>query len=115
LLSAPFFDAASIVGSRRVCGAKLKFIVAGEIALQSPQPDASRAEAAFERALATARTRQEKSLELRAAKGMTRLWRDQGRGGVARELLRPICDWFTEEVIGTRDLQVARALRAELH
>ncbi|HLZ03769.1 MAG TPA: adenylate/guanylate cyclase domain-containing protein [Bradyrhizobium sp.] len=88
--------------------------VAGEVALLSPQPDVSRAEAAFERALSTARTQQEKSWELRAATSMARLWRDQGKGREARELLRPIRDWFTEG-FSTRDLQVAKALLDELH
>ena len=41
--------------------------IAGDIALLSPQPDAARAEAYFERALAVARKQQAKSLELRAA------------------------------------------------
>ena len=50
--------------------------IAGDIALLSPQPDAARAEAYFERALAVARKQQAKSLELRAATSMARLWRD---------------------------------------
>ncbi len=41
--------------------------IAGEIALKSAEPDAAKAEAYFERALAVARTRQAKSFELRAA------------------------------------------------
>ena len=54
--------------------------VAGEIALKSPEPDAAKAEAYFERALAVARQQQAKSWELRAAMSMARLWRDQGKG-----------------------------------
>jgi predicted ATPase len=42
--------------------------IAGEIALMSPKPDAAKAEAYFERALAVARSQQAKSWELRAAK-----------------------------------------------
>ena len=53
--------------------------IAGEIALMSPEPDAAKAEAYFERALAAARSQQAKSLELRAAMSMARLWRDQGK------------------------------------
>ena len=52
--------------------------VAGEIALMSPEPDAAKAEAHFERALAVARAQQAKSWELRAAMSLARLWRDQG-------------------------------------
>ena len=53
--------------------------VAGEIALKSPQPDAAKAEAYFEHALAVARQQQAKSWELRAAMSLARLWRDQGK------------------------------------
>ena len=63
--------------------------VAGEIALHSPEPDALKAEAYFERALAVARKQQAKSWELRAAMSMARLWRDQGKRHEARELLAP--------------------------
>src|SRR5229473_2210943 len=51
---------------------------AGEITLISPVPDASKAQADFERALAIARAQQAKSWELRAATSLARLWRDQG-------------------------------------
>jgi predicted ATPase len=61
--------------------------IAGEIALMSPEPDAAKAEACFERALAVARAQQAKSWELRAAMSMARLWRDQGKRDEARELL----------------------------
>ena len=53
--------------------------IAGEIALMSPEPDAAKAEAYLERALAVARRQQAKSWELRAAMSMARLWRDQGK------------------------------------
>jgi predicted ATPase len=46
------------------------------IALMSPGPDAAKAEAYLERALAVARKQQAKSLELVAAMSMARLWRD---------------------------------------
>jgi len=51
--------------------------IAGEIALMSPEPDAAKAEACFERALAVARAQQAKSWELRTATSLARLWRDQ--------------------------------------
>ena len=62
----------------RWCEAEVNRI-AGEIALMSPEPDAAKAEAYFERALAVARQQQAKSWELRAAMSMARLWRDQGK------------------------------------
>ena len=83
--------------------------VAGEIALKSPQPDPAKAEACFERALAVARAQQARSLELRAAMSMARLWRDQGKPKQARELLAPVHDWFTEG-FDTLDLKDAKAL-----
>ena len=70
--------------------------IAGEIALKSPEPDAAKAEAYFERALAVARQQQAKSWELRAAMSLARLWRDQGKAQQARELLAPVYGWFTE-------------------
>ena len=57
--------------------------IAGEIALKSPEPDAAKAEAYFERALAVARQQQAKSWELRAAMSMARLWRDQGKAAAS--------------------------------
>jgi predicted ATPase len=37
-----------------------------------------------------------KSLELRAAMSLSRLWQQQGRQTEARELLAPVYGWFTE-------------------
>jgi predicted ATPase len=88
--------------------------MAGEIALKSPEPDATKAQACFERALSVARAQQAKSWELRAATSMARLWRDQGKRQEAHDLLAPICGWFTEG-FDTLDLKEARALLDELH
>ena len=87
--------------------------MAGEIALKSPEPDAAKAEAYFDRALAVARQQRAKSWELRAATSMARLWRDQGKRIEARELLAPVYGWFTEG-FDTRDLKEAKALLDEL-
>jgi predicted ATPase len=87
--------------------------MAGEIALLSPQPDAPRAEAYFERALAVARQQQAKSWELRASMSLARLWRDQGKVQKARELLAPVYGWFTEG-FDTRDLKEAKTLLEQL-
>ncbi len=67
----------------------------------------------FGRAVAVARQRQAKSWELRAAISMARLWRDQGKPQQARDLLAPVCGWFTEG-FDTRDLKEAKALLDEL-
>jgi class 3 adenylate cyclase/predicted ATPase len=85
----------------------------GEIALLSPEPDAAKAEAYFERALAISREQQAKSWELRAAMSMARLWRNQGKRDEARDLLAPVYGWFTEG-FDTLDLKDARALLDEL-
>jgi class 3 adenylate cyclase/predicted ATPase len=87
--------------------------VAGEIALRSPPPDTTKAQAYFERALAVARKQQAKSWELRAAMSLARLWRDQGKVSEARELLAPVYGWFTEG-FDTCDLKEAKALLEEL-
>ena len=87
--------------------------MAGEIALLSPEHDAAKAEAYFERALAVARQQQAKSWELRAAMSMARLWRNQGKRDAARELLAPVYGWFTEG-FDTLDLKEAKALLDEL-
>jgi predicted ATPase len=87
--------------------------MAGEIALRSPAPDAAKAEAYFERALAIARAQQAKSWELRAAMSMARLWRDRGKRDEARDLLAPVYGWFTEG-FDTLDLKQAKTLLEEL-
>jgi predicted ATPase len=87
--------------------------IAGEIALKSPEQDAAKAEACFERALTVARAQQAKSWELRAAMSMARLWHDQGKRQQAHDLLAPIYDWFTKG-FDTLDLKEAKALLEQL-
>jgi class 3 adenylate cyclase/predicted ATPase len=96
----------------RWCEAELNRI-AGEMALLSPERNAAKAEAYFERALAVSRQQKAKSWELRAAMSMARLWRDQGKLRQARELLAPVYGWFTEG-FDTLDLKEAKALLDEL-
>jgi predicted ATPase len=87
--------------------------VAGEITLKSPAPDAAKAQAHFEQALAVARAQQVKSWELRAAMSMARLWRDHGKRQRARDLLAPVYGWFTEG-FDTLDLKEAKSLLEQL-
>ena len=54
-----------------------------------------------------------KSLELRAAMSLSRLWQQQGKQAEARTLLAPIYGWFTEG-FDTADLQEAKALLGQL-
>ncbi len=88
--------------------------IAGEIALLSPEQDASKVQSYFERALTVARQQDAKSWELRAAMSLARLWRDQGKPQQARELLAPVYGWFTEG-FDTLDLKEAKVLLEELH
>jgi len=87
--------------------------ISGEIAQLMPYPDGAKAEAYFERALTVVRAQQAKSLELRAAISMARLWRDQGKRDEACGLLAPVYGWFTEG-FDTLDLKQAKALLDEL-
>jgi class 3 adenylate cyclase len=72
------------------------------------------AEASFRHAIALARRQEAKLWELRASTSLARLWRDQGKRTEARDLLAPICGWFTEG-FDTRDLKEAKTLLDELH
>jgi predicted ATPase len=59
------------------------------------------------------RRQQAKSLELRAAMSLSRLWQQQGKRDAAHELLAPVYSWFTEG-FDTPDLQEAKTLLEEL-
>ena len=85
----------------------------GELRLQLASPEVPQAEACFQQALDVARRQQAKSLELRAALSLSRLWQQQGQRQAARELLAPIYGWFTEG-FDTIDLREAQVLLAEL-
>jgi predicted ATPase len=71
------------------------------------------AEQCFQQALAVSRGQQAKSLELRAAMSLSRLWQRKGKHVQAHQLLEGVYSWFTEG-FDTADLQDAEALLAEL-
>ena len=73
----------------------------------------SEAETCFQNALRIAREQGARSLELRAATSLTRLWCDQGKRHDAQNLLAPLYGWFTEG-FDTPDLMDAKALLDEL-
>jgi predicted ATPase len=87
--------------------------VQGELLLLQATPDTSQAETSFQRALDVARHQQAKSLELRAAMSLARLWRHQGKRPQAYQMLAESYGWFTEG-FDTPDLQEAKALLAAL-
>ena len=67
----------------------------------------------LQQAIDTAQGQEAKSLELRAATSLARLWRDQGERARARDLLTPVYGRFTEG-FDTADLKDAKALLDEL-
>jgi predicted ATPase len=67
------------------------------------------AETCFREAIAVARRQDARSLELRAAVSLTRLYQKQGRQAEARAMLTECYAWFTEG-FDTPDLQEAKEL-----
>jgi predicted ATPase len=87
----------------------------GEFLLRQRSDEAGsvEAEACFRRAIAVARAQQAKSLELRAAMSLARLYQKQEHQDEARPMLAECYNWFTEG-FDTPDLQEARALLEQL-
>jgi predicted ATPase len=92
--------------------AELQRLNGNLLLLQSPS-DPAEAEAYFQSALEIARRQHAKSLELRTAMSLARLWQRRGKGGDARQLLSDVLAWFTEG-FETADLKDAQALLNEL-
>jgi class 3 adenylate cyclase/tetratricopeptide (TPR) repeat protein len=70
-------------------------------------------EASLQQAIRIAQLQQAKSLELRAARDLARLWGEQGRRTEARDLVAPVYRWFTEG-FDTADQKEAKALLDQL-
>ncbi|MCI0440970.1 MAG: hypothetical protein L0177_17850, partial [Chloroflexi bacterium] len=85
----------------------------GEFLLRRSTDQHAEAEACFQQAIAIAQQQQARSLQLRAAMSLSRLWQQQGKRTEARQLLAEVYGWFTEG-FDTPDLQEARALLHEL-
>jgi predicted ATPase len=79
----------------------------------APATSLAEAEACFYQAIELARRQQARSFELRATVCLCRLWRAQGKGAAAHQLLAEVYGWFTEG-FDTADLKEARALLDEL-
>jgi predicted ATPase len=92
-------------------------VVSSQLSVTDPRPltpdPQGEAEACFLKALDIARKQQAKSLELRAATSLARLWQQQGKRKEAHQMLAEIYNWFTEG-FDTKDLQEAKALLGEL-
>jgi predicted ATPase len=85
----------------------------GVLLLKRTGTPQAEAETWLQRALDVARRQAARSLELRAAMNLARLWQQQGKQDEARALLAPIYKWFTEG-FDTADLQEAEILLEEL-
>jgi predicted ATPase len=85
----------------------------GVLLLRRSAEHHTEAESCFRQAFEIARDQGAKSLELRTAMSLSRLWQRQGKRAEARALLAPVYDWFTEG-FDTPDLQEAKVLLDEL-
>jgi hypothetical protein len=75
--------------------------------------DRTGADQHYRQAIAVADRQSAKLPQLRASVILARLWCDQGKRVEARDLLGPICNWFTEGC-DAPDLKNARVLLDEL-
>jgi class 3 adenylate cyclase/predicted ATPase len=107
-------EALEVVGAtgERLAEAELHRLK-GELLLARSSDNHTEAETCFHQALSVAQSQQAKSLELRAATSLTRLWQSQDKRKEAYDLLAPVYNWFTEG-FSTKDLQDAKALIDEL-
>jgi predicted ATPase len=99
--------------SERMFEAELLRLKARALLLEGEVDGVSKAESLLDEALKIAQSQNARSLELRAARDLAGVWRDQGRSIEARELLAPVYGWFTEG-FNTPDLKEAKALLDEL-
>ena len=81
----------------------------GEFLLQRAPQALLQAEALLHQALDVAHRQHARSLELRAAVSLGRLWQQHGHRERARQVLEPLYSWFTEG-FDTADLTEAKAL-----
>ncbi len=85
----------------------------GVLLLRQPGTPQAEVEGCFQQAVDVARRQEAKSLELRAATSLARLWQQQGKRDEARQVLGDVYGWFTEG-FDTADLQEAKALLDQL-
>jgi class 3 adenylate cyclase/predicted ATPase len=85
------------------------FRIKGQLLLAGGNKSADDGEACLHKALEIARRQQAKSLELRAACSLARLWQKHDKDTDARDVLQPVIQWFPEDLAFT-DLKKARSL-----
>lgn len=81
----------------------------GDLLLLQSTSHHKQAEACFKKAIHLARRQHAKSLELRAAKSLVRVWGQQGKKNQAHSLLAKLYSWF-QEGFETADLKEAKVL-----
>ena len=92
---------------------KGQLLIQGKKAKMQEAPDNDEAVTCFLRAIKLAKQQDAKSIELRAAMSLSRIWQSQGKKSDAFELLSKIYGWF-KEGFGTPDLIAAKVLLEEL-
>jgi DNA-binding NtrC family response regulator/predicted ATPase/class 3 adenylate cyclase len=104
---------AARTGGSRTAPTETPMLAETDIGRPGRLPLLIEAETCLLHALEIAQRQQAKSLELRAALSLSRLWEQQGKGDVARQLLAETYGWFTEG-FDTADLKEAKALLDDL-
>jgi adenylate cyclase len=89
--------------------AELQRVHGDLLALDDDDTARRAAEAAYKRAIDTARAQGAKAWELRSALALGKLWHGEGRAAEARALVSEVYEWF-EDGSATPDLQDAKAL-----
>jgi predicted ATPase/class 3 adenylate cyclase len=125
LLAAAYLEAGAYDDALAVIDEALEIVAATQELYYAPELDRLKgdllmrqgeideAAVCFQKALRAAAGMGAKSLELRTAMSLARLWSEQGRRAEACDLLAPIYGWFTEG-FDTTDLKGARALLDQL-
>lgn len=85
--------------------------IKGELLMAGDEKNVDDGEACLTLALEISQQQQAKSLELRAASSLARLWRERDREAEAQDLLEPIINWFPRGLVFD-DLKRARLLLA---
>lgn len=100
------------ISKERIWEAEL-YRVKGQLLLKNDEGNAPEAENCFRKSIDIAQSQSAKGWELRAATGLARLWQSQEKTDEARDLLKPVYDWFTEG-FDTDDLRKAKTVLVEL-
>ena len=88
-------------------------LTGGKAVVEAKSTAVTEAEGCFSQSIKIAQMQKAKSLELRAAMSLARLYQNQGRQEEARRLLAQVYDGFTEG-FDTMDLREAKALLERL-